>query len=75
MQFLAVKKWGNANVFSDTKQKHVYWKFVKSEGYLAVLRGHIIQKKEKHKKMIFEEKINLQVFVTFGNLGILSLSC
>ena len=28
--------------FSDTKQKHVCWKFVKSENFLAALREHII---------------------------------
>ena len=26
MQFLCVKKWCSANVFSDTKQNHVCWK-------------------------------------------------
>ena len=29
MQFFGVKKWRIPNVFSDTKQKHVYWKFCK----------------------------------------------
>ena len=40
---LGVKKWWNANVFSKTKQKHVYWKiFSKLRKILAVLQDHII---------------------------------
>ena len=37
-----VKKWRSANVFSDTKQKHVCRENFKSERLLAVLREHII---------------------------------
>ena len=29
MQFLGFKKWRSANVFSDTKQKHICWKIFK----------------------------------------------
>ena len=29
MQFLGVKKWYSANIFSGTKQKHVCWKICK----------------------------------------------
>ena len=42
MQFLGVKKWCSTNIFSDTKQKHVCLKFVKSERILSTLREHII---------------------------------
>ena len=38
MQFLGVKKWYSANVFSDTKQKHVCWKnykVIKVSGCIA----------------------------------------
>ena len=30
VQFLGVKKYCSANIFSDTKQKHVYWKICKA---------------------------------------------
>ena len=42
MQFLGLKKWCSANIFSDTKQKDVCLKFVKSERILSTLREHII---------------------------------
>ena len=42
MQFLGVKKWCSANVFSDTKQKHLCWKICKVKKVLAVLGKHII---------------------------------
>ena len=35
IEFMSVKKWCSANVFSDTKQKHVFGKFVKSERLFA----------------------------------------
>ena len=42
MQFFGVKKWCSSYVFSDTKQKNVPGKFVKSERFLTVFREHII---------------------------------
>ena len=42
MQFLGVKKYCSANVFPDTKQKHVGWEVFKLERFLAVLREHTI---------------------------------
>ena len=37
MQFLGFKKWFSANIFSDTKQKHVCWKIYEVERFFAVL--------------------------------------
>ena len=42
MQLLGVQKWYSANTYSNTKQKHVCWIFVKSERMLAVLREHLV---------------------------------
>ena len=42
MQFLGIKKWCSANVFSDIKQRKFAGKLVKWEEYLALLREHII---------------------------------
>ena len=40
--FMSVKKWCSANVFSDTKQKHVCLKMCKVRKVLTVLREYII---------------------------------
>ena len=37
-----ITKWCSANIFSDPRQKHLCWKYVKSERFLAVLRLHIV---------------------------------
>ena len=39
MQFFSVKKWCSANVFSDTKQKHVSWKICKVRKIFDSLLG------------------------------------
>ena len=33
MLFSGVKKWCKANVFSDTKQKHIWWRILKAERF------------------------------------------
>ena len=61
MQLLGVQKWYSANTYSNTKQKHVCWIFVKSERMLAVLREHLVfsvKWVEAHKmKDVFERTI------------------
>ena len=42
MQFLGVRKWCSANIFSGTKQKHACWEICKVRRFLAVLQKHII---------------------------------
>ena len=42
MEFLGVKKWCSATVFSDTKQNIFAGKFVKSVRFFAALREHTI---------------------------------
>ena len=39
MQFLAIKKWCSANIFSDTKQKHVWWKICKVRKVFGCVAG------------------------------------
>ena len=38
-QFLAVKKWCSANVFSDTKQKYICWKICKLRKAFGCVAG------------------------------------
>ena len=42
MQFLGVRKWCSANIFSGTKQKHACWEICKVRRFLVVLQKHII---------------------------------
>ena len=37
--FLGVKKWCSANIFSDTKQKHVSWKICKVRKVFGCVAG------------------------------------
>ena len=44
IQFLGLKKWCSANVFSDTKQKHVCWKIFKvRKGFGCIVRAYYFQ--------------------------------